>query len=146
MRVSTPALYTAEPQPKYLVRQPVVIDCSVFAALIFREAGEAEALDKMRGRNLHAPHLLAVEIASVARKKAQLGHTDLANKALAEFEEADMVFHSVTPKAVLELAMLYQLTAYDSTYLWLATKLRCPLLTFDAKLGKAASLHLNSLE
>ena len=145
MSASALALCVAEPPPQYIVRPPVVIDCSVFAALVFREEGETDALAHMAGRALHAPFLLAVEITSVSLKKLKQGHSELAKQGLMQFEEAGISFHSVSPEGVLELAVRYQLTAYDASYLWLAEKLKCPLLTFDAKLGKAATTHLSSL-
>jgi predicted nucleic acid-binding protein len=39
----------------------------------------------------------------------------------------------------------YQITAHDANYLWLAAQLKCPLLSFDEGLGKAAQVHLASL-
>jgi predicted nucleic acid-binding protein len=140
-------LYLAEPPAQYLMRPPVVIDCSVFAALVFREIGEAEALARMTGKALNAPHLLAVEMASVAQKKLKLsqvsqGPSELARQGLLQFEEADILYHEVSAIGVLELAARYQLTAYDASYLWLAAELKCPLLTFDVNLGKAATTHL----
>lgn len=139
------AIYVAEPPAQYLIRPPVVIDCSVFAALVFREDGEAEALTCMASRALHAPNLLAVEMTSVALKKCGLGHIELAQQGLAQFEQADITFHAINPAEVLDIAVRYKLTAYDANYLWLAAQLKCPLLTFDAVLGKAATLHLGSL-
>jgi predicted nucleic acid-binding protein len=138
-------LYIAEPPAQYIVRPPVVIDCSVFAALVFREDGEAEALTRMAGRTLHAPYLMTVEMTSVAQKKLQLGASELAREGLVKLEEADIIFHATNSAGVFDLAVMYQLTAYDANYLWLAAELKCPLLTFDARLGKAAIAHLNSL-
>jgi predicted nucleic acid-binding protein len=142
---SPPRLYVAEPPPQYLLRPPVVIDCSVIAALLFREVGESQALAQMSGRALHAPFLLAVEMSSVALKKQQQGYVELAAQGLLLFEEADIMFHVVRPSGVVELATKYQLTSYDASYLWLAAELKCPLLTFDARLGKAAAAHLDLL-
>jgi len=42
-------------------------------------------------------------------------------------------------KAILELSLKYNLSAYDSSYLELARRLKVPLRTNDAKLRKAAA-------
>jgi predicted nucleic acid-binding protein len=138
------SLYVAEPPAQYLIRPPIVIDCSVFAAFVFREDGGAEALARMLGKSLHAPHLLTVEMTSVAIKKSKLGLGELATEGIAQFEQADIKFHATNSGALLAMASQYQLTAYDASYLWLASELKCPLLTFDQGLGKAAKLHLSS--
>jgi predicted nucleic acid-binding protein len=88
---------------------------------------------------------MAFEMSSVALKKQQQGYGDLALQGLLQFEEADIMFHATTPSGVLELASKYTLTSYDASYLWLAAELKCPLLTFDASLGKAAAAHLDLL-
>ncbi len=142
MSSDAPVLYLAEPPPQFLVRPPVVIDCSVFAAFVFKETGASEALARMLGKSLHAPFLLEVEMVSVAVKKHLSGFDDLAKTGVQQFESADIQFHAISPSSVHELAVRYQLTAYDAAYLWLATQLKCPLLTFDERLGKAAKTHL----
>jgi predicted nucleic acid-binding protein len=142
MSVDAQVLYLAEPPMQYRVRPPVVIDCSVFAAFLFREEGATEALARMQGKSLHAPFLLEVEMASVALKKHQKGFSELAKAGIMQFETSDILFHALSPSSTLDLAIRYQLTAYDAAYLWLATQLKCPLLTFDERLGKAAQGHL----
>ncbi len=142
MNTDAQVLYLAEPPPQYLARPPVVIDCSVFAAFVFRGIGAAEALARSGGKSLHASFLLEVEMASVALKKRLQGFGDLAKEGIQQFETADIQFHAISPSGALELATLYQLTAYDAASLWLATELKCPLLTFDERLGKAAKTHL----
>jgi predicted nucleic acid-binding protein len=139
------ALFLAEPPAQYLVRPPIVIDCSVFAAFVFQEACGPEALARMRGKTLHAPYLLTIEMASVALEKQQHGFEELAKRGIQQLEAAAMTLHAPSPSKTLELAARYKITAYDACYLLLATELKCPLLTFDERLGKAAQAHLGSL-
>jgi predicted nucleic acid-binding protein len=47
-----------------------VADASMIAAIAFREAEAEQALELVEGTEVHAPHLLAYELARVARKKA----------------------------------------------------------------------------
>jgi predicted nucleic acid-binding protein len=83
-----------------------------------------------------------IQQTQIQQGQIQQDLSDLARQGLRQFEEADIMFHQVSPTGVLELAARYQLTAYDATYLWLAAELKCPLLTFDVGLGKAATTHL----
>jgi predicted nucleic acid-binding protein len=138
-------LYVAEPPAKYLVRLPVVVDCSVIAGLIFQEHWQAEAQARIVDRSLHAPHLLDAEIAQVALKKKRGGANELAVAGLAEYSDMIIMTHPVKAADSFELATRYNLSAYDAAYLWLAAKLKAPLATFDAKLGEAARVHLASL-
>ncbi len=138
-------LYVAEPPAKYLVRLPVVVDCSVIAGLVFQEHWQTEAQARIAGRTLHAPHLLDAEVAQVAVKKHRGGASELAAAGLDEYSAMIILTHPVKAADAFELAVRYNLSAYDAAYLWLAAMLKAPLATFDAKLGEAARLHLSSL-
>jgi predicted nucleic acid-binding protein len=140
------ALHVAEPPAHYLVLPPLVVDCSVLAGLLFQEDWERQAGDAIEARTLHAPHLLATEITSVALKKHKQGMPDTAKDGVAAFAQIEIALHDVPPAPVLDLAIRYQLSAYDAAYLWLAAELKAPLATFDAKLGAAAEMHLASLD
>lgn len=146
--MSTPAprvLYVAEPPAAWLERPPVVVDCSVVAALLFDEPDGDEAATRLLDRVVHAPGLLPYEIANVARSKARAG-ADPAwiAEALAEFAELRIALHGADPAAMAALADRYDLTAYDAAYLHLAESLGAPLATFDRKLAQAAGRHLGS--
>lgn len=145
--MSSPArdLYLAEPPQHYLVRPPLVLDCSTLAGLIFEEDWQTQALQKIEGRSLKAPYLLEVEITSVALKKHHRGGHDIARNGLARYASMDIELFEVKVMDVFELANRYQLSAYDASYLWLAAELKCPLATFDEKLAMAAQAHLSSL-
>ncbi|MES2944397.1 MAG: type II toxin-antitoxin system VapC family toxin [Pseudomonadota bacterium] len=144
-RASRPVLYLAEPPAQYLARPPVVVDCSALAGLLFQEEWCDLAAEKIHGRSLHAPFLLQAEIASVALKKHRQGFADLVTDALAQYAEMEINLYRVEPQDALVLALRYQLSTYDATYLWLAAELKAPLATFDEKLGRAAALHLAGL-
>lgn len=138
-------LFVAEPPPSYLHAQPVVVDCSALAGILFQEPWADVAAQQLVGKRLHAPHLLAVELASVALKKHKQGFGDVAADGLAQLAELDLALHPLPPEAVWSLAVQYKLTAYDAAYLWLAAELTCPLVTFDEQLAQAAHTHLGGL-
>jgi predicted nucleic acid-binding protein len=46
--------------------------------------------------------------------------------------------------ALVGLGLSYRISVRDAAYLWLAADLKAPLVTFDAKLARAARRHLGS--
>lgn len=144
MSDAQPTLHVAKPPAQYLSRPPLVVDCSTVAGVVFAEDWQEQARQSIDGRTLHAPHIFHCEITNVAVKKSRRGEPH-ALRGLAEASEMAIDLHPVDPVAVADLALRYQLSAYDASYLWLAAELKCPLATFDAKLAAAASTHLASL-
>ncbi|MGH6625853.1 MAG: type II toxin-antitoxin system VapC family toxin [Burkholderiaceae bacterium] len=138
-------LYVAEPPASYLVRPPLVVDCSMLAAVLFQEIGRDDAHHRLTGRELHVPELLDYEIMSVALKKLRQGRGDLVAVAMPQYDAFPVQLHSVDVATTLELATRYQLSAYDAAYLWLAAELNAPLATFDERLAAAAQRHLSTL-
>ncbi len=96
---------------------------------------------------LHAPHLLDIEVAQALRKLVQLEDltAQRAEQALGDYASLAIDKH---PHHDL-LARIWQLrdslTAYDAAYVALAEALDAPLLTCDARLGRAHG-HGASLE
>ena len=144
MSLHAPTLHVAEPPAQYMLRPALVVDCSCLAGFVFGEDWKEQARQQLDGRTLHAPHLLHAEIASVAVKKLRHGETH-ASEGLAAAAVMEIELHPIDAPAVVAIAMQYQLSAYDASYLWLAAELKCPLATFDAKLAAAARTHLASL-
>ena len=139
-------LYVAEPPAAYLMRPPLVVDCSVLSAALFEEETRDQALSLMTGKTLHAPYLLDHEIISVALKKGRLGWPEsVITLALSDYAQHDIELHRTAAEAQHQLALRYKLSAYDAAYLWLAAELKAPLATFDQKLAAAAQTHLASL-
>jgi len=140
---ATRVLYVAEPPALWRQRQPVVVDCSVLAAMLFAEPDGGDAAVLLIDRRLHAPALLPFEITNVARTKLRGGALPSAvNDVLDEFSEMRIELHPIPPRPLLALASDYTLTAYDAAYLWLAGELQASLATFDRRLAEAAQKHL----
>ena len=123
----------------------MVVDCSALAGVLFQEPWLDQALERLAGHELYAPHLLQTEICSVAVKKARRGAAETAAEALAQWQNVAVELIDIDVIQTFALAQRYQLSAYDASYLWLAEQLRCPLATFDARLGAAATEHLGKL-
>ena len=90
----------------------------------------------------HAPWLLQLEFTNVLRTACRRGTLPVA----ASREIVDQVallpirFDSAPPQpaALLSLALRFQLTSYDATYLELALRLQLPIATRDNDLVEAA--------
>ncbi len=132
-------LFVAEPAGRYARLPPLVVDCSVLAAVLFDEPQRDNATLALAGKELFAPDLLDHEIVSVAMKKSAAGHRALADQALADLAVIRLTRCRVDVVAQFELAERTGLTAYDAAYLQLALELHAPLATFDRKLGKIAT-------
>lgn len=139
-------VYVAEPPATYRLRQPLVIDCSLLAAVLFDEPERDEAVSRMADCELFAPHLLDFEIASVALKKSRHGLAEVVACGLADYAALPLRQRPIDLQAQVALALRYDLTTYDAAYLWLAADLKAPLATLDRRLGEAAQRHLQSLE
>ena len=138
--------HVAEPPARYRVRPPLVVDCSVVAALLFDEPQRDAARAAMTGAALFAPFLLDAEMVSVAARKARLDLSDAASLGLADYLAMPITRREVDLAAQLHIALEDELTAYDAAYLALAVELRAPLATFDARLARAAVRRLRALD
>lgn len=137
-------VYVAEPSGRWMARPMAVIDCSMLAAFLWDEADAAQAQAAMEGFELHAPDLLAYEIANVARNKSRSGcDLESIRRGLDDWRQQRIELHDFEPSRLFELAERYGLTAYDAAYLCAAEELRAPLLTLDQRLAAAADRHLN---
>lgn len=118
-----------------------IVDASALAALLFGEP-EAEAVaDRLDGARLVAPNLLAFELANVCLVKCRRHPhqreallTALKLRGRLGVEEI-----AVDHDAVVELALVTGLTAYDASYLWLARQFGADLVTLDKALDRAAT-------
>lgn len=116
----------------------LVVDTSaVLEALV----GDHEPLaDRLaRDGDLHAPHLLDVEILHALRGLVRAGHLtqDRADDARQDFGELAVVRYPHEPLADRIWQLRHNLTAYDATFVALAEALAVPLLTCDGRLAAA---------
>lgn len=137
-------LIIAEVRGRYTARPPLVVDCSVVAAVLFDEPNRDAAANALAGKELFAPELLADELVSVAVKKSRPGAEAMVRQALLDFAELELTRCRPDVHAQWRLAIKYELSAYDAAYLWLAAEIGAPLATFDQRLGAAAVQLLSS--
>ena len=137
-------LIVAEPRNTYRVTPPIVVDCSVLAALLFEEPGRDEADRILTGKALFAPWLIDHEMISVGLKKVRSGLADVASQGLERLSRLRVVRRAASIQGQWLLAKQESLSAYDAAYLQLAIELHAPLATFDRTLGQAAERVLES--
>ena len=137
-------LFVAQPIEAYNTRPPIVVDCSLLAAVLFNEPSQDQALTLLSGKSLHAPNLIDHEIISVAVKKSAAKVDDLVRRGLDGFRKLRLTRHSIDPQAQFELALSENISAYDAAYLQLAVSLNAPLATYDRVLASAARKVLSS--
>ena len=114
----------------------IVIDASAMVEALVGRQVDDELLDALQG-DLHAPHLLDVEVMSVLRgltlsgklkpRAAEQARTDHFAFAIARYEFAGLA------DRVWQLRNNH--TTYDASYLTLAEALATPLYTCDHKLA-----------
>ncbi|GAB4251258.1 MAG: hypothetical protein Kow00122_08900 [Thermoleophilia bacterium] len=123
--------------PRRRPRALVVVDASVFGALVFNESRSGEAADLLTARTLAAPGLVHYEMANIARTKMlrNPGTGDLLSRAFRRW--LDLPVNLLTPDFadVLAIATTEGISAYDAAYICVARDLRAPLLTFDERLA-----------
>lgn len=115
----------------------LVIDTSYVMSWLLPD----EKSPKSVKEQLVAPDLLVYEVinalkTSVRRKRIT---DDIAQQLLHEFEGWNIQYFKIDNESVLDLAISEELSGYDASYLYLARKMKCELLTWDKKLGKLAS-------
>lgn len=126
----------------------LVLDASAVTELLLgRPAAEAVASSvREHDFDLHAPHLVDVEVLSALRRVAAAGDASPARAAEAVDDLIDLPLqryaHEPLVPRIWELRENF--SAYDAAYLALAEVLvedGAPLLTADMRLARAASEH-----
>lgn len=115
-----------------------VLDASVLAALYVddRATEQSEvALARVEADELHAPDFVMLEVANVLWKRVRREelHAEDAMTAIADLSAASIQFHPIGSLVAqsLALALSHGFTAYDATYVALATRVGGIVLTND---------------
>ena len=124
----------------------VVADSSAFVELLVGSPKASVVLRVLAGQQIPAPDLISFEVLSAIR-----GHVRGAKLTSAQGIAAMLAFEAIEDRLELwplldvmtehAIQLRENVSSYDATYVTLAKILPCPLVTADAKLGRAAD-HL----
>ncbi|MEO8504888.1 MAG: type II toxin-antitoxin system VapC family toxin [Acidobacteriota bacterium] len=119
----------------------IVLDASAAVDLLLgNDSASIEARVFAHGEEVHAPHLLDIEVASVLRRLAWRDEVTAvrAGQAMEDFIELPIHRHAHERYVPRIWELRFNLTAYDAVYVALAEVLGVPLLTRDRKLTATA--------
>jgi predicted nucleic acid-binding protein len=119
----------------------IVIDASALLETLLRSEVGLEISDSLLDNEMHAPHLIDLEVAQALRHIVLHGELTAAqgHEALVAFAAMPIMRHPHTPLMLEIWALRHNLTSYDAAYLALARALGAPLITQDAALRKMAA-------
>lgn len=117
----------------------VVADASAVVAAIVSDRGEAVVARLSTEDELHAPHLLDLEVLSAIRRLHRAGLLDETGAVQARTKLGLLPVRRYPhgPLAARIWELRDNLTVYDATYVALAEALEATLVTADALLAKA---------
>jgi predicted nucleic acid-binding protein len=118
----------------------LVVDTSVLIAVLTGEATRDQLIARTQGAELLAPASVHWELgnafsALLKRRRLKLPEVQAA---LTAYAQIPIRFVDIELAAALELADRFGLYAYDAYLMACARRQRAPLLTLDARLGRAA--------
>lgn len=118
----------------------LVVDTSVLIAVLTGEPARDQLIARTQGAELLAPGSVHWEVGnafSALLKRRRLKLPDV-QAALTAYGQIPIRFVDVDLASALELADRFGLYAYDAYLMACARRQRAPLLTLDARLGRAA--------
>ena len=116
----------------------IVVDASAMVEALVGAEPSAELLTALEGE-IHAPHLLDVEVLSVLRglERGSVLEPERAQQALDDYWSFTVIRHDLEPLVGRIWQLRHQDTSYDAPYVALAEALDAPLVTCDRKLATA---------
>jgi predicted nucleic acid-binding protein len=119
----------------------IVIDASAILEILGRTAAGLELEKALTDLDLHAPHVIDLEVINAVRRWETLKVVKRAEAmdVLEAFRAFRITRYSHTPLLDSIWALRHNLTACDAAYLALARALGAELVTMDSGLGKMAA-------
>ena len=119
----------------------IVVDASALLEFLLQTSLGARVEARLFGEEveLHAPHLLDVEIAQGLRRLVRTGEVSSGRAAEAIADLTDLDLHRHAHVDLLDRAWTLRdnIGAYDAMYVALAEAIEAPIVTCDRPLAKA---------
>lgn len=122
----------------------IVIDTSALIDAVLGRPSKPELLARLSDDgDLHAPHLLDVEVLHALRRLAltKAVHEERLEDARADIDDITLTRYPLGPLADRVWNLRHHLTAYDAVFVSLAEALEVPLITCDRRLARSAGHH-----
>lgn len=126
----------------------IVVDASAVIDVLVPERADPTLTERLRGDgNLHAPHLVDVEVTHALRRLVASGELSSDRASDARVDAAELRIQRYPHRPLLERAweLRNYLSVYDAVYVALAELLEAPLVTCDARLAPASG-HTAAIE
>jgi len=119
----------------------IVVDASALLEFLLQTSLGARVEVRLfrDGDELHAPHLLDVEVVQGLRRLVRTGEVSSrrADEAIADLTDLDLHRHAHLDLLGRAWKLRDNLSAYDAMYVALAEAIEAPIVTCDRPLGKA---------
>jgi predicted nucleic acid-binding protein len=119
----------------------IVVDASALLEFLLQTSLGARVEARLFGEEdeLHAPHLLDVEIAQGLRRLVRTGEVSSgrAEDAIADLTDLDLHRHAHFDLLDRAWKLRDNISAYDAMYVALAEAIEAPIITCDSPLAKA---------
>ena len=119
----------------------IVVDTSAVLSALAAHSPSQALLDRLgEDADLHAPHLIDVEMLHALRRLVSRGQLteERADDVRMDFADLALVRYPHHPLAQRMWEQRHNLTAYDSAFVALSEALGVPLITCDGRLASAA--------
>jgi len=123
----------------------LVIDTSAMIEILKRTDRGIDLFLRLEEEEVHAPHLIDVEVTQVLRRLVLKKEMTLseADGAFEIFGDIPIERHPHTPFLPQIWSMRHNVSAYDASYVALSIALGAELLTLDEGLRQAAARHIH---
>jgi predicted nucleic acid-binding protein len=126
----------------------IVVDASALLEFLLQTPlGQQVEARLFRGEEeLHAPHLLDVEVTQGLRRLVRTGEvlSGRADQAIADLADLDLHRHAHVDLVGRAWKLRDNISAYDAMYVALAEALAAPMVTCDGPLAKRRGTALGS--
>lgn len=119
----------------------IVVDTSAVLAVLTGRPRDEDLVRRLADdADLHAPHLIDVEVVHALRRLVSSGDLtqDRAADVRSDFADLSIVRYPHSPLADRMWELRHALSAYDAAFVALAEALGIPLVTCDLRLARAA--------
>ena len=118
----------------------IVADTNVFIAVALNEPEKDRIIHLTKGHDLMAPEILPFEIgnALTAMKKRRSLKGDEVVSAWEVIQKIPVDLRTIDMRAALQIAVEFNIYAYDAYFLECARSFRSPLLSLDRRMKRTA--------